>query len=53
MAFTFGNALTRYGMQMKLGDLGEPSRRGVAFKGQMQQNFVLRKGSWSVEVMVV
>ena len=42
MAFTFGDAITRYGIQMRQGELGEAYRRaGVAFKGQMQQNFVV------------
>ena len=42
MAFTFGDALVRYGMQLRQGDLGEAYRRaGVAFRGQMQQNFVV------------
>jgi hypothetical protein len=42
MAFNFGDALTRYGMQMRQGDLGEAYRRaGVSFQGQMQQNFVV------------
>jgi hypothetical protein len=42
MAFTFGDALEKYGIQLRQGDVGEAYRRaGVAFKGQMQQKFVV------------
>ena len=42
MAYTFSDALTRYGRQLRQSDLGEAYRRaGKAFTGQMQQNFVV------------
>ena len=42
MAYTFTDAMTRYGQQIRQEDLGEAYRRaGVAFRGQMQQNFVV------------
>lgn len=41
-AFTFADALSRYGRQLRQGDLGEAYRRaGAAFRGQLQQNFVV------------
>jgi hypothetical protein len=42
MAQTFTDAITRFGQQMRQEDLGEANRRaGVAFKGQLQKNFVV------------
>ena len=42
MAYTFADALSRYGMHLRQVDLGEAYRRaGTSFKGQMQQNFVV------------
>ena len=42
MAYTFTDAMTRFGQQMRQNDLGEAYRRaGFAFKGQLQQNFVV------------
>ena len=42
MAFTFSDAVTRYGEGMQEEELGEAYRRaGAAFKGQLQQNFVV------------
>jgi hypothetical protein len=41
MAFTFSDALIRYGRQLSQGDLGEAYKRaGNSFNGQLQQNFV-------------
>ena len=42
MAFTFSDAIARYGKNLTEGDLGDAYRRaGVAFRGQLQQNFVV------------
>jgi hypothetical protein len=42
MALTFSDALGRYGSGMNEAELGEAYRRaGVAFRGQLQQNFVV------------
>ena len=42
MAYTFADALAKYGKQLKQEDLGAAYRKaGTAFKGQMQQNFVV------------
>ena len=42
MAYTFADALARYGKQLRQSDLGDAYRRaGIAFKGQLQQNFVV------------
>ena len=42
MAYTFADAMTKYGQQMRQEDLGEAYRRaGLAFRGQLQQNFVV------------
>jgi hypothetical protein len=40
MAYTFTDSMTRFGQQMR--QIGEAYRRaGFAFKGQLQQNFVV------------
>ena len=42
MAFTFADAVSRYGKRLRQGDLGEAYRRaGNSFNGQLQQNFVV------------
>jgi hypothetical protein len=42
MAYTFTDTMTRFGQQMRQSYLGEAYRRaGFAFKGQLQQNFVV------------
>ncbi len=42
MAFNFIDALSKYGHQLRQGDLGAAYRRAVtAFRGQLQQNFVV------------
>jgi hypothetical protein len=42
MWLTFSDALVRFGSGLRGGDLGEAYRRaGVAFRGQLQQNFVV------------
>ena len=42
MAFTFSDAIARYGGDLVEGELGEAYRRtGTAFRGQLQQNFVV------------
>jgi hypothetical protein len=42
MAFSFADALGRYGKQLRQSDLGDAYRRaGNSFKGQLQQNFVV------------
>jgi hypothetical protein len=41
MAFTFSDAMIRYGRQLSQSDLGEAYKRaGNTFNGQLQQNFV-------------
>ena len=42
MAFTFADAVSRYGERLRQSDLGEAYRRaGNSFNGQLQQNFVV------------
>ncbi len=42
MAFTFADAVSRYGKRLRQSDLGEAYRRaGNSFVGQLQQNFVV------------
>ena len=42
LPFTYADAITRYGKQIRQSDLGEAYRRaGNSFKGQLQQNFVV------------
>ena len=42
MAFTFADAVSRYGKRLRQSDLGEAYRRaGRSFNGQLQQNFVV------------
>jgi hypothetical protein len=42
MAYTFSDALTKYGSGLRETDLGEAYKRaGTLFKGQLQQNFVV------------
>ena len=42
MAFTFADAISRYGKQLRQSDLREAYRRaGTSFRGQLQQNFVV------------
>ena len=42
LALSFADALTRYGQGMRQGDLGMAyTKAGRAFKGQLQQNFVV------------
>ena len=42
MAFTFADAVSRYGRGLRQSDLGEAYRRaGRSFNGQLQQNFVV------------
>ena len=50
MAFTFADAIARYGRQLRQTDLGEAYRRaGTSFRGQLQQNFVVLYDSRQVE----
>ena len=42
MAYTFSDAITKYGSGLRETDLGEAYKRaGTLFKGQLQQNFVV------------
>ena len=42
LAFTFVDAISKYGAGMREADLGEAYKRaGTAFNGQLQQNFVV------------
>jgi hypothetical protein len=51
MAFSFADALGRYGKRLRQSDLGDAYRRaGNAFKGQLQQNFVVLYDSQSGNV---
>ena len=48
MAYTFADAITRFGAGLGKNDLGEAYRRaGNSFKGQLQQNFVVLYDSHS------
>ena len=42
MGFTFSDAVVRYGKELQEAELGEAHKRaGIAFRGQLQQNFVV------------
>jgi hypothetical protein len=42
VAYTFSDALSKYGENLRRDDLGDAYKRaGIAFKGQLQQNFVV------------
>jgi hypothetical protein len=41
-AFTFADAISKYGAELRVTDLGEAYRKaGIFFGDQMQQNFVV------------
>ena len=51
MAFTFSDAISKYGAGLREADLGEAYRRaGNLFKGQLQQNFVVLHDELAGEV---